>query len=125
MFVKLFFEGMLCGLMNGFFGSGGGVVAVPMLERELRRQQPDISDSDAARRSHADSVALILALSVVAAVSYLFSGGIDLSAAWGYIPFGAAGAIAGALFLRKIKAAWLHRLFGALICAAAVRTFLS
>ncbi|MGN1338942.1 MAG: TSUP family transporter [Oscillospiraceae bacterium] len=123
--MKRFFEGMLCGLMNGFFGSGGGVVAVPLLERELRAQDPDIPDGDAARRSHADSVALILALSAVAAASYLFSGGIDLSAAWGYIPFGAAGAAAGALLLRKIKAPWLHKLFGALICAAAVRTLLS
>ena len=123
--MKRFFEGMLCGLMNGFFGSGGGVVAVPLLERELKSSEPDITPADAARRSHANSVALILALSVVAAVSYLFSGGIDLRGAWGYIPYGAAGAIAGALFLRKIKAAWLHRLFGALICAAAVRTFLS
>lgn len=111
--------------MNGFFGSGGGVIAVPLFEKELRQTEQDISPAETARHAHADSVALILALSAVAAVSYFFSGGIDLSAAWGYIPFGAAGAVAGALFLRKIKAAWLHRLFGALICAAAVRTLLS
>lgn len=123
--MKRFFEGMLCGLLNGFFGSGGGVIAVPLLERELRSSQPNISPEDAARRSHANSVALILALSIVAAASYFFSGAIDLAATWTYIPFGAAGAVAGALFLRKIQAAWLHRLFGALICAAAVRTFLS
>lgn len=123
--MKRFLEGALCGLMNGFFGSGGGVIAVPLFEKELRQTEQDISPAETARHAHADSVALILALSAVAAVSYFFSGGIDLSAAWGYIPFGAAGAVAGALFLRKIKAAWLHRLFGALICAAAVRTLLS
>lgn len=123
--MKRFFKGLLCGFMNGFFGSGGGVVAVPLFEREIRSAQPEIPPAEAARRSHANSVALILPLSVVAAVSYLFSGGIDLSAAWGFIPFGAMGAVVGALFLRKIKAVWLHKLFGALICAAAVRTFLS
>ncbi len=116
---------MLCGLLNGFFGSGGGVIAVPVLEREQKRQDPDIPEAEAMRHAHADSVALILVLSLTAAVSYLFSGGIDFSAAWGYIPFGAAGAFAGALFLRKIRASWLQRLFGALICAAAVRTLMS
>lgn len=123
--MKRFFEGLLCGLMNGFFGSGGGVIAVPLLEREQRRQDPDIPAAEAMRHAHADSVALILILSLTAAVSYFFSGGIDFAAAWQYIPFGAAGAVAGALFLRKIRASWLQRLFGALICAAAVRTLLS
>lgn len=111
--------------MNGFFGSGGGVIAVPLLEREQRRQDTDIPAAEAMRHAHADSVALILILSLTAAVSYFFSGGIDFATSWQYIPFGAAGAVAGALFLRKIRASWLQRLFGALICAAAVRTLLS
>lgn len=123
--MKHFFEGMLCGLLNGFFGSGGGVIAVPVIEREQKKQNPDIPAEVSMRHAHADSVALILVLSLTAAVSYMFSGGMDLSSAWKYIPFGAAGAISGALFLRKIKASWLQRLFGALICAAAVRTLFS
>lgn len=111
--------------MNGFFGSGGGVIAVPVFEREQRQLNSGLSAAEAMRHAHADSVALILVLSLTAAVSYIFSGGIDFAAAWQYIPFGAAGALAGALFLRKIRAAWLQRLFGALICAAAVRTLFS
>ena len=67
--MKRFFEGLLCGLMNGFFGSGGGVIAVPLLEREQRRQDPDIPAAEAMRHAHADSVALILILSLTAAVS--------------------------------------------------------
>lgn len=124
-FMKHFLEGMLCGLLNGFFGSGGGVIAVPVLEREQRNQNPDIPAAEIVRHAHADSVALILVLSITAAVSYMFSGGMDFSAAWKYIPFGASGAIAGAFFLRRIRASWLQRLFGALICAAAVRTLFS
>lgn len=121
--MRRFFEGMLCGFLNGFFGSGGGVAAVPILEHEQRRAGK--TESDAVRRAHANSVAVIFVLSIAAAVSYYFSGGIDLGAAWGYIPWGAAGAVLGAMFLRKISAGWLNRLFGALICAAAVRGLLS
>lgn len=123
--MKYFFEGIICGFLNGFFGSGGGVAAVPILEREQRLIQPELSPAEAAKHAHADSVALIFALSLTAAASYLLSGGINLAAALTYIPWGAGGALAGALFLRKIHAVWLQRLFGALICAAAVRSLMS
>lgn len=122
--MKHFFEGMLCGFLNGFFGSGGGVAAVPVLEHEQKKDQ-DIPASEAVRRAHANSVAIIFVLSITAAASYFFSGGLDFNAAWKYIPYGAAGAAVGAMFLRKIKASWLQRLFGALICAAAVRSLFS
>lgn len=123
--MKHFFEGMICGLLNGFFGSGGGVAAVPIIEHEQRLIQPELSPANAMKHAHADSVALIFVLSLTAAVSYLFSGGIDLPTAWSYIPWGAGGALAGAFFLRKIRAVWLQRLFGALICAAALRSLFS
>lgn len=113
--MKHFFEGTLCGFLNGFFGSGGGVLAVPILEKEGCSQQ----------QAHASSVALIFVLSLVTALFYGLSGSLDFGLAWGYIPYGAAGAAVGALFLKKIKAKWLRRLFGAVIVAAALRTLLT
>lgn len=85
--MKKFFEGGLIGFMNGFFGSGGGVIAVPVLEKN--GCEPN--------KAHATSVALIFVLSLVTAFSYGFSGNLDFSAAWKYIPYEAAGAIAGAV----------------------------
>ena len=108
--MRKFFEGGLCGLLNGFFGSGGGVIAVPILEKELNPNE-----------AHATSVALIFMLSLVTAVFYWFYGELDFGGAWSYIPWGVAGAVAGAVFLKKIKAQWLKRLFGAVVTAAAVR----
>ena len=113
--MKHFFEGSLCGFLNGFFGSGGGVLAVPVLERE----------GCAVKEAHATSVALIFVLSLVTALFYGFSGGRDFGAAWKYIPWGAGGALAGSVFLKKIRARWLRRAFGALITAAALRTLFS
>ncbi len=113
--MKHFFEGSLCGFLNGFFGSGGGVLAVPVLERE----------GCAVKEAHATSVALIFVLSLVTALFYGFSGGLDFGAAWKYIPWGAGGALAGSVFLKKIRARWLRRAFGALITAAALRTLFS
>lgn len=110
-----FFKGLLCGGLNGFFGSGGGVIAVPLFERE----------GCSAKQAHATSVAFIFTLSLVTTLLYWKSGTLDLAAAWEYIPWGAAGAIAGALLLRKISSVWLHRLFGLLIAAASVRMLLA
>ena len=68
--MKRFFEGSLCGFLNGFFGSGGGVLAVPVLERE----------GCSVKEAHATSVALIFVLSLVTAVSYGVTGGLDFGA---------------------------------------------
>ncbi len=104
----------MIGLLNGFFGSGGGVVAVPVLERECSPNE-----------AHATSVALIFILSMVTAVFYGFSGGLDFRTARDYVPWGVFGAVSGAFFLKKIKAQWLKRLFGAVVTVAAVRMLLS
>ncbi len=105
-----FVKGALIGLLNGFFGSGGGVLAVPVLEKECSPNE-----------AHATSVALIFMLSLVTAVSYGFSGNLDFKGAFEYIPWGIAGAVAGSIFLKKIKANWLKRIFGGVVTAAAVR----
>ncbi len=110
-----FFKGTLCGFLNGFFGSGGGVIAVPILEKE----------GCAPNEAHATSVALIFLLSLMTALFYGFSGGLDFAGAWRYIPWGVAGALTGAFFLKKIKAQWLKRLFGGVVTAAAVRMLFS
>lgn len=109
--MKKFFNGAVCGFLNGFFGSGGGVLAVPILEKE--GCEPN--------EAHATSVALIFVLSLVTAAFYGFSGNLDFKAAWNYIPFGLAGALCGAFFLKKIRSDWLKRIFGGIVTAAAVR----
>lgn len=108
---RRFFEGTLCGFLNGFFGSGGGVIAVPILEKEG-------SDPNEA---HATSVALIFMLSLVTALFYGFTGNLDFKEAWRFVPWGVIGAVSGAIFLKKIKAEWLKRIFGGIVTVAAVR----
>ncbi len=113
--MKKFFKGAVCGFLNGFFGSGGGVAAVPILEKE----------GCSANEAHATSVAVIFVLSLVTAAFYGLSGNLDFKTAWNYIPFGLLGALCGAFFLKKIQAVWLKRIFGGIVSVAAVRMFLA
>lgn len=60
---KLYFYilGLITGLANGLFGSGGGIIAVPMLKKS----------GITTKESHATSLALTLPLSIVSCFFYI------------------------------------------------------
>ncbi|MDR0992716.1 MAG: sulfite exporter TauE/SafE family protein [Ruminococcus sp.] len=104
---RVFFAaaGFVIGTINGVFGSGGGVAAVPALEHA----------KIPVKKAHASSLAVTLPLSIVSAVVYSGSGDFPIKDALVLIPFGLAGAIIGSLVLKKIKNVWLKRIFGVLL----------
>lgn len=106
--------GALTGGLNGLFGSGGGMIAVPML-RWLGLS---------AEESHATSMAVIFPLAIASGLLYLRAGELVFSDAWPFLPGGLAGAVCGAWLLPKLKTVWLRRIFGAVILVSAVRLLL-
>lgn len=103
--------GLLAGLLNGLFGSGGGVAVVPLLEHA----------GVTAKKAHATSIAIIASLSLVSSLVYFQNGSIDFMSALAYLPYGIAGALLGAWLLKKIPTKLLKRLFGAVMIVAAIR----
>lgn len=106
--------GFVCGILNGLFGSGGGLVAVPMLEK----------NGIEPKSAHATSVAIIFFLSVISTVVYAVQGNLNLSSALTFIPFGLAGAFVGGITLKRISNSLLRRIFGIIILISAVRMLL-
>ena len=106
--------GIFCGFLNGFFGAGGGTVAVPFLKKL------GLSDHEA----HATSVAVILPVTLVSAVFYIVRGDALISDSLQFVYAGVVGAVVGAMVMRKISGVWLKRIFGALVVFASVRMFL-
>jgi hypothetical protein len=106
--------GLAAGLLNGLFGSGGGVVTVPLLEKSKLEQ----------RKCHATSVVLIFVLSLFSAGMYALRGNLDIATAAEFIPAGLLGALVGAVLLKKIRNARLKRVFGAVILISAIRMLL-
>lgn len=109
-YINLFF-GAAVGFLNGLFGSGGGTIAVPCLEK---------SGVDT-KKAHAASVALIFVLSLITAVVYFINGKLNFEVALQYIPYGLIGAVVGAILLGRISNKLIRKIFGALIIASAVR----
>ena len=102
------------GIINGLLGSGGGMIAVPALEKSGVK----------ANRAHATSVAVMLPLSAVSALFYVWREGVGLNDALPYIPGGIIGALLGVVLLRRVKPTLLRRLFGGVAVYSGVRLLL-
>lgn len=109
--IKAGVSGILIGLLNGLFGSGGGLVAVPMLH----------SAGILGRNAHATSIAIMLPLSLLSGSIYLFKGQVNLMEALKFIPLGLVGSLCGAYLLPKINTILLKRIFGIMLIFSAVR----
>lgn len=110
--IFLILTGVLTGVINGFFGGGGGMVLVPLLIAVLRLQQ---------KTAHATALAVILPISVISAITYLFGGKVE----WGLVllvSIGASlGGVLGAFFLKKINNGALNKIFALLMIVAGAK----
>lgn len=104
--------GGAAGLVNGFFGGGGGMVLVPLLAGWCGLGQ---------RKAFATSVAIILPLCGLSAIIYLFRGGVELTAALPYLLGGLIGGWIGGTIFKHINMVWLRRLFALLLLYGGVR----
>jgi uncharacterized membrane protein YfcA len=94
-------KGAFIGFVNGFFGAGGGLAAVPLLmkmgfERKL---------------AHANAVAVILPITFVSAVNYLWRGYVSLKESLIYLPGGILGALFGTFLMKKISPKLIKKVF--------------
>ncbi len=107
-------SGVLIGAVNGLFGAGGGMLAVPLLTKlGLERKQ-----------AHANAVAVILPITVLSACFYVLRGYVTVKESLVFIPGGVTGALLGTYCLKKISSVWLKRIFGAFMVYAGVRLLL-
>lgn len=61
----LMLSGAVIGFLNGFFGGGGGMVCVPILQKVLNLNS---------KESHATAIAVIFPLSLISAFIYVING---------------------------------------------------
>ena len=112
---KRVYSGLLTGAVNGLFGGGGGMVAVPLLKGMLGYEE---------RQAHATAISLIAAVCLASAVVYIINGyaalDIIIPAAIGSV----AGGIVGAYALERCPKTVINYIFIALMFAAGVRMML-
>ena len=103
--------GGVTGIANGLFGSGGGMLSVPLLENTNLE----------AKKAHASSIAITLPLSVISTIIYSVKGHINYPLALKFIPLGLLGAIVGSWLLKRISNKLLKKIFGVILIISGIR----
>jgi len=105
--------GAAAGLVNGFIGTGGGIILVFILSR--------VMGSDKTKDTFATVIDAILPMSAVSAFTYYTAGNLPLGEAAVYIAPAAIGGVIGAFLLDKISTKWLKVIFSVLVIYAGYR----
>lgn len=86
--------GALIGLINGFFGGGGGMVVVPVLNKLFGMEQ---------KKAQATALFVILPISLVSTIVYICHNSVDFGSGWPVIVGIVVGGIVGATLLNKMN----------------------
>ena len=86
--------GALIGIINGFFGGGGGMIVVPLLNKLFDMEQ---------KKAQATALFVILPISLVSTIVYLCHSSIDFAKAWPVILGIIGGGVIGATLLNKLN----------------------
>ena len=112
--VKNYFVGAIVGFINGFFASGGGIVAVLALKRYMKLDET---------RAHATAISVILPLTLCGIFVYGSSGYADINMIIKTASGGIIGAVIGAKALKRLPKKYIKAGFGAVMIVSAVRMF--
>lgn len=104
--------GIFSGLVNGIFGSGGGIIIVPSLIFLLKLEE---------HKAHATAITIILPLSIISSIIYFKNGLIDIKVSLIIAIGSTVGGIIGAKSLNKIPSNLLRKIFSLIIIYISIR----
>ena len=107
------------GVVNGFIGTGGGII----LYFALKLSNKD-SSHDEMKDILATIIAAIIPVSMVSAVVYMIRGEIIYRVLPIYLPAALVGGIVGALLLQRLHFKIIKKIFAVLIIYAGIRMVL-
>lgn len=107
--------GVLVGAVSGFFGGGGGMLCVPLLE----------AYGMDCKRAHATALLVILPICIVSATIYIINGYFDFTAVLCAVIGVTLGAVAGALALDKLSGSAISLIFAALMIAIGLKLIIA
>ncbi len=106
--------GILIGIINSTIGACGGIVAVECLKKNNLNQT----------KAHATAISIILPLTIISAVLYIYKNNSIISDSMIFIIPGMIGAFCGAIILPHIPSGVLKKTFSAFMIYAGIRMIL-
>ncbi len=111
-FIKYIIIGLLTGIANGLFGSGGGTIAVPAMVLMLGLEE---------HKAHATAISIILPLTLISAFFYISNHFVDWKLTLYVTLGGVVGGYIGAKLLNICPTSILRKIFGAFMIFGALR----
>ena len=114
--------GLAAGVVNGFLGTGGGVVIILTLGylRTLAQKKKESPITGSSKQDCSVALASILPMSAVSLFSYNISGSLKIGEAAKFVIPAAIGGLIGAFLLKRISPTWLKRVFAVLMAVSGV-----
>lgn len=104
--------GIPIGFINGFFASGGGIIAVLVLQKFFSLDE---------KKAHATSILIILPLTISGLLVYSLKGFTDIPTVIKTASGAALGALIGAKLLSKLSGKFIRIGFGGVMVLASLR----
>ncbi len=109
--IGLLVAGVFIGVINGFFGGGGGMICVPAL----------LFMGLSNKKAQATAILIMLPISIASAIVYYTNGFIE----WEFVLYTAIGSVVGgvlgALLLKKLSNNVLKYIFALIVAGAGIR----
>ena len=109
--LHIFLFGALIGLINGFFGGGGGMIVVPVLTKFFGFSQ---------KQAQATALFVILPISIASSIIYITKNSIDFALGWTVIAGVLIGGVIGAILLKKLNNLIVKAIFTILMLAGGI-----
>ncbi len=104
--------GVPIGFINGFFASGGGIIAVLILQRFFKLEE---------KKAHATSIMIILPLTVAGVFVYTMAGFSNIPVILKAASGATLGALIGAKLLSRLSGRFIRIGFGAVMIFASAK----
>lgn len=111
-YTKHILIGLIAGIANGLFGSGGGTIVVPAMVLLLGAEE---------HKAHATAISIILPLTIVSAFFYIKSQFVDWPLTFKMMTGGIVGGYLGARLLNVCPSNILRKVFAVFMILAAFR----
>lgn len=109
--MPLYLAGIFVGATSGFFGGGGGMLCVPLLQKLGLN----------VKSAHATALFVMMPICALCAGIYIYSGYFEPKTVFCAIVGVCLGSYVGAMLLNKLNATVVAALFSALMIAVGIR----
>ena len=109
--IKLWVIGVVSGLVNGFFGAGGGLIIVPMLKR---------FDDANSKVVHATTLGCVLFMCLSSSIIYLIDGVVDFKLFLFCVIGSLLGSVIAVKLLKNLKNTIIDLIFSVVLIIAGI-----